>query len=67
MSKSQCEEILAHLKSGKRITPMDALGLFGCFRLSARILDLKDEGHAIKKEIVHNNGKRFAEYYMEEV
>ena len=37
--KSQNERILAHLKKGKKITPLDALEKFGCFRLAARISD----------------------------
>jgi hypothetical protein len=42
--KSQNEQIKDYLKTGKSITALDALHLFGCFRLSARIQDLEDEG-----------------------
>ncbi|OTP93786.1 helix-turn-helix domain-containing protein [Gilliamella apicola] len=38
---SQCERILIHLQSGKTINPLQALKLYGCFRLGARIYDLK--------------------------
>lgn len=61
---SQNKQILNHLESGKSITPMDALNLFGCFRLGARIHDLKSEGYDIKTEIKVVNGKRFAEYSL---
>lgn len=61
---TQSEAILEHLKSGKSLTPIDALNLFGCFRLGARILDLKKEGHNIVTEIVHENGKHFARYFI---
>ena len=61
---SQNKQILNHLESGKSITPIDALNLFGCFRLGARIHDLKSEGHDIKAEIKSINGKRFAEYSL---
>ena len=62
---SQNKQILNHLESGKTITPIDALNLFGCFRLGARIHDLKSEGHDIKTEIKSVNGKRFAEYSLD--
>ena len=48
---------------------MDALNKFGCFRLSARIKDLKNEGHNIYSEmetIEYEDGtvKRYARYYL---
>lgn len=61
---SQNMQILRALKQGARITAMDALRLCGCFRLSARIADLRDAGHKVKSRMVSRNGKRFAEYYM---
>jgi len=61
---SQGEQILAHLRAGNPLTPLDALHKFGCFRLGARIYDLKQEGHAIQTEIVEINGKRVAKYRM---
>lgn len=53
-----------HILAGKSITPMQALEKFGIFRLSARILDLRQEGYDIATEIVHKNGKRFAKYQL---
>lgn len=61
---SQNAIILNELKRGAHITPMDALRLCGCFRLSARIKDLRDAGNRIMRKIVDCNGKRFAEYYL---
>ena len=61
---SQNNQILDYLKSGKKLTPLTALKKFGCFRLSARILDLRQEGHAIITENVTRKGKTFAEYSM---
>ena len=61
---TQNQQILKHLQDGNSITPMDALTLFGCFRLSARILDLRDQGHQIITNTVKHNGKRFASYYL---
>lgn len=44
---TQNEQVLAYLKTGKTLTPLDALREFGCFRLSARIYELKDKGWPI--------------------
>ena len=63
-SSSQNELILQALKAGARITPIDALNMFGCLRLSARIKDLKCRGFKIKNEWRTENGKRFAEYRL---
>ena len=65
MSSSQKAKILKHLEDGHSITPMEALNSFGCFRLSAVIFDLKQEGHDIKTKMVDNpNGKKFAQYSL---
>lgn len=45
--KSQLENILQALKDGEILTPLDALDRFGCFRLGARIKDLRQLGHHI--------------------
>jgi hypothetical protein len=62
---TQIDQILNHLKSGKPITPIDALNKFGCFRLGARIFDLKREGHNIHKQMIETpKGARVAEYRL---
>lgn len=66
MALSQNTRILAYLKSGKKLTPITALEKFGCFRLSARILNLREQGHAIITKNVTRNGKTFAEYSLME-
>ena len=64
-SQSQTAQILAYLKEGNKLTPIEALKLCGCFRLSARIANLRDKGYNIKSELVTlENGKRVAEYEM---
>lgn len=63
---TQAEMILADLQAGKRITPMDALRDYGCFRLGARIWDLKQAGHDIRMVLVMvGNDKSVAEYWLE--
>lgn len=47
MNNTQLEQILEHLKQGKSITPIEALELYGCFRLSAVIKRLRNAGHDI--------------------
>lgn len=37
----QEESILAHLRRGQHITPLEALGVYGVFRLGARIFNIK--------------------------
>ncbi len=64
MPQTQNERILDYLKSGKKLTPLTALRKFGCFRLSARILDLRQAGNAIVTENVTRKGKTFAEYSL---
>lgn len=60
---SQNHAILSHLKRGP-ITPLDALERYGCFRLAARIDELRTAGHAIRTEWVRQGEKRFARYRM---
>lgn len=62
--KTQNEKIKAYLNKGKSITPLDALNKFGCFRLSARIKNLRDEGLKIATKYVTKDGKTFASYNL---
>ena len=62
---SQNKQILNYLLKGKKLTPIDALEKSGCFRLSARILDLRKEGYDIISENITKKGKTFAQYSME--
>ena len=61
---TQNQKILDYLKSGKTLTPLLALEKFGCFRLSARIFNLRQEGNPIVTENVTRKGKTFAEYSL---
>lgn len=45
---SQANLILEALKAGESITPLDALNRFSCFRLGARIFDLRKKGYDIE-------------------
>ena len=63
---TQAGRILAHLRAGNRLTALEALEKFGCFRLAARVHELRREGHDIQERTVETRGgKRVAEYYKE--
>lgn len=62
---AQAARILLHLKSGKSITAIEALNLFGCFRLAARVGDLRDHGYQIKSEPFKTaEGKTVSKYSL---
>ena len=61
---SQNQAILQHLQAGHALTKLDALRMFGCARLAARINDLRMRGAWILTETVVKDGKRFARYRM---
>lgn len=64
-NETQANAILKHLQDGNGITPMEALELCGCFRLSARIADLKKRGYEIITEKVKvEGGKYVARYHL---
>lgn len=60
--QTQLNSIKAHLDSGKAITPIEALNLYGCFRLADVVFRLKKQGMNIETNIVKQNGKKFASY-----
>ena len=61
---SQLKQIEAHLKEGKTLTPLEALDKFRCFRLAARVSDLRNRGIPIEVEMVKDSGKTYARYYL---
>lgn len=66
---TQTKVLLEHFQAGKSITPIEALVQFGIYRLSARIKDLRDDGHEIVTDMVtsvnaRGEKKRYARYYM---
>jgi hypothetical protein len=62
---TQAGRILEHLRAGNRITALEALDAYGCFRLAARIHELRRDGWGIQERTVETRGgKRVAEYSM---
>jgi len=62
--KSQVELIVEYLEEGNSLTGIEALNMFGCFRLASRINDIKKLGYDIEKRTVKRNNKRYAEYKL---
>ena len=61
---SQSKQILNYLKKGYSLSPLEALNKFGCFRLAARIYDLRCAGHEIEVERVGEGATAWAEYRL---
>lgn len=67
---SQTDKILFHLSQGKTLTPLEALSLFGCFRLASRINELRSKGYDIVTTILEKYDpeeqgvKRYAQYHL---
>jgi hypothetical protein len=60
---TQNQWILDNLRRGP-ISPIDALQGCGCFRLAARVQELRQDGHIILTERAQANGKQFAQYIL---
>ena len=62
--ESQISRVKRHLIGGKSITPIDALNLFGAFRLSHIIYVLRNEGYNIKTDLINDGIRRYAKYSL---
>lgn len=68
---SQRDMILRFMRDYGSITPAQAIEELGCYRLGARIWDLRHAGHNIKTESVKRKNRygktvSFARYRLEE-
>ena len=66
---SQNETILEYLQKGHTLTQAEAIALFGCYRLGARIYEIRELGFDIRKNMVEAKNRfgdnvRFARYWM---
>jgi hypothetical protein len=55
---TQASLIIEYLEEFGSITPLEAIRDIGCYRLSARISDIKDMGIPIKTEMVNVKNRR---------
>ena len=49
---TQSDRILKYMRENGSITPLEAMGEFGCMRLASRISDLRKKGYKINSEFV---------------
>ena len=62
---TQTQNILEYMQQGNSITPLEALNLFGCMRLGARIFEIKRSGYVVITKVKAVNGhKHVAEYSL---
>jgi hypothetical protein len=61
--RSQNDQIKKHLELYGSITPLLALDKYGCFRLAARINDLRRQGMEIRTKMIETQGKKYAQYW----
>ena len=64
--ETQEQLILKHLEDHGTITPLEALDLYGCLRLAARISDLKGQMYDIETKMTTKNGATFATYKLKD-
>jgi hypothetical protein len=65
MKPTQTQQILQALQAGQQVTPLDALTNFGCFRLAARIAELRASGYEVKTgQRKLESGKHVAVYTL---
>jgi hypothetical protein len=65
-TETQTKAILRHMRSGYEITALEALKLFNCMRLAARIADIKEMGIDIADRwITRDDGVRFKAYRLQ--
>ncbi|MBM3571193.1 MAG: hypothetical protein FJX52_02370 [Alphaproteobacteria bacterium] len=61
---TQTRQIHDFLKAGHSITPLEALRMFGCFRLGARIWELRQGGVKVDSRMIQVEGARVAQYWL---
>ena len=59
---SQCKQVLKHLKKHKSIMPLQALNLYGIYRLASRINELREDGHNIDTKMIYVGPVKFGKY-----
>lgn len=67
MSDSQKMQVLNYMKTHRGITQEEAVEHFKCYRLSARVAELRSDGFNITTYMEDNKGRRgqHARYFLE--
>jgi len=63
-TESQTKQLKKWLKSGKTISPLQALNQLGIYRLASRINELRDEGLDIKTKLINEHPIHYAQYSL---
>jgi hypothetical protein len=63
-TESQNKRISEWFQLGFSLTPAEGWSRFGCLRLAARVKEIRNNGLDVKTEMITENGKRFANYYL---
>lgn len=68
---TQCDRILQYMEKHGSINQKQAMIYIGCYRLAARIADLRAAGYKITRQMVKGKNRygepvSFAEYRLEE-
>jgi hypothetical protein len=64
-ANSQAGLVLKHLQSGRTLTSLEALNLFGSLRLAALIWSLRNKGYDIQSRLITVGGhKQVSEYRL---
>lgn len=62
----QARTILKHLQTGRHITPLEAIGVYGVYRLAARILEIRAAGYTVSTNKCYDaKRKQYARYVLE--
>ena len=60
---TQCDQLLLLLQAGW-VSPQDAIEVMKCYRLAARIHDLKKRGYDIEDRTVRHGDVHWSEYRL---
>lgn len=61
----QAQRVLKHLKKHKTITPLEAIGVYGIYRLGARVYELRQAGIKVLTKYMRDEMKRpYARYSL---
>lgn len=64
VAMTQTEAIRRHILKHNSITPLEALRKYRCFRLAARIRELRADGFSVQTAMISRAGRRYAKYVM---
>ena len=64
-ANTKIAKLRSHFLSGRSLTQLEAIGLYGAFRLAARVHELKGDGMKIITRMKEDpNGNPYAEYQL---